>query len=361
MIRNHETPSSRSPHPARGMARRLAASLALAASLGLGAACGETASSVRVYEGETMGTTFRVQVIAPPGAASDEVVRDAIARVLADVDRRMSTWRDDSEIQELNRAGTSEVVQVSAETFDVLAMAARVSEQSGGAFDITVGPLVEAWGFGPAGAPASPPEDAAIQELLAITGWRQLALDAERRTARKANAALRCDLSAIAKGDGVDRVALALESLGLSRHLVDIGGEMRAGGTRNDGRAWRVAVERPDATGGMTEHVVPLRGSLATSGNYRRFIERDGRRLTHVIDPRDGRPIDHATASVTVLHERCALADAWATALLVLGADEGLRLATERELAALFLVRDERGDFHARESPAWSRALAFED
>lgn len=330
-------------------ARATALVLALCAT-----GCGQRGPRHQVLSGETMGTTFTVQVIAPLDAAAHANLRETIVAELERVDELMSTWREDSELQALNRHAGSGPFPLSSQTFDVLTLARDVSRDSGGAFDVTVGPLVNAWGFGPPGEPPVAPDAGEIERLRAAIGWRLLELDPETSTVRKAVSQVNCDLSAIAKGYGVDRIALALDELGITRYLIEIGGELRARGPGRGGRPWRVGIERPDPAGLATAQVVSLENlSLATSGDYRHFYERDGRRYTHAIDPRDGRPIEHATASVSVMHPSCALADAWATALLVLGPTEGPRVARQQGLAALFLTRVRSGGFETVTTPSW--------
>ncbi|MEX1309578.1 MAG: FAD:protein FMN transferase, partial [Candidatus Sulfomarinibacteraceae bacterium] len=233
-----------------------------------------------LFNGRTMGTTFTVKIIAPvePTVTKEEVaaaVRDAVDTV----DDRMSTYRPDSELSRFNDSGT-EPVEISPALFEVLAEAQRVAEMSGGAFDITVGPLVDAWGFGPEGA-VEPPDDATVERLLAEHGYRYLELDPEKRTARKTSPGLRCDLSAIAKGYGVDRVAGRLMELGFDDFMVEIGGEVRARGVNAEGRVWRIGVERPVAQRSGVWGAVELADvAQAPAGADPHKYESDGVRLS---------------------------------------------------------------------------------
>ncbi len=240
------------------------------------------------------------------------------------VDTAMSTYQDDSELSRFNRHGT-EPFEVSDSMIEVVSEAQRIAELSSGAFDITVGPLVDAWGFGP--DPGGDPPDAdTIAVLLADNGFRRLDVDPEQRTLQKENAAIRCDLSAIAKGYAVDRVALGLTDLGLVDFMVEIGGEVRAVGRNAVGEAWRIGIERPEAgSRGMWSAVALADAAMATSGDYRNYYEKDGVRISHTIDPRTGRPVTHRLASVRVIHPSCMTADALATAISVLGPEEGRR------------------------------------
>ncbi|MDP6979921.1 MAG: FAD:protein FMN transferase, partial [Myxococcota bacterium] len=229
-----------------------------------------------------------------------------------------------------------------------------VSRDSGGAFDVTVGPLVAAWGFGATDRAPEPPSDAEREALEERVGFAKLRVDPEGNTLSKLHPDVSCDLSAVAKGYGVDRIALLLERKGHRDHLVEIGGELRAKGTRLDGRVWRVGIERPDALTRTSREIIDLRNiSLATSGDYRDYYEVDGRRISHTIDPRAGHPIDHRLASVSVLHPQAAWADALATTLNVLGPHAGFRFAEERNLAALLLLREGDGEFHDLATSAW--------
>jgi thiamine biosynthesis lipoprotein len=309
-----------------------------------------------VVSGRTMGTTFSVKIVAPvePSATKEEVAA-AVKDAVDGVDARMSTYRPDSELSRFNDSGT-EPLEISPELFEVLSEAQRVAELSGGAFDVTIGPLVDAWGFGPEGV-QDPPDDATVERLLTEHGYRRLELDAENRTARKATPVLRCDLSAIAKGYGVDRVAELLIELDFADFMVEIGGEVRARGVNAEGRVWRIGVERPVAQrSGVWGAVELADASMATSGDYRNYYERDGVRISHTIDGRTGRPVAHSLASVTVIHPSCTTADALATALNVLGPDEGRRLVEREGLAALFLIRRPDGGFDEWESERWPGA-----
>lgn len=314
--------------------------------------------------GPTMGTTFSVVL---SGAEFDSAKLDelqaAIDGELAQVNAQMSTYIEDSELSRFNRAAADEGFEASAELVEIVALAKRVSEQSGGAFDVTVGPLVDAWGFGP-GDPVDLGErreldEAEITQLRAVVGDDKLVVD--RDTLRKTVDGLRVDLSAIAKGHGSDRVAALLEAGGYRDYMVEIGGEVRVRGSNPEGEPWKIGVERPtgDAAGSRAvQTILRVRDvGVATSGDYRNYWERDGVRFSHTIDPRTGRPITHKLASVTVIHpESAALADAWATALNVLGPDEGLALAERLGLAAYFLVRTADG-FEARSTTAFAAYL----
>jgi len=305
-----------------------------------------------------MGTTWTVRLAEPLDEEASAAVEWTIEAELEKVDAAMSTWREDSELSALNRHRDTTPFALSADTAAVLAEALRIGDVTGGAFDVTVGPLVEAWGFG-AGQANDPPDEATVRELKAATGLDKLRLDPGAGTVTKVVPAVEVDLSGIAKGYAVDRVAEALEALGHERYMVEIGGEVRARGRNPDGEIWRIGIERPDAARGSLQRIVPLDdAALATSGDYRDFRLVDGVRLTHILDPREGAPVHHRLASVTVLHPSCTTADALATGFMVLGPDDALALAERRGFAVLLLVRDGQGGFEERTSPSFRRHLA---
>ena len=309
---------------------------------------------VHEFSGRTMGTTWSVRLVASVTLAR-EPVRRAIQEALDEVVEQMSTWEPRSDLARFNRAAPATWHVLPAAFFEVLACAREVAERSDGAFDPTAGALVDAWGFGPA-ARRGVPDEAGLAAALARAGWRRLELDAARRAARQPGG-LALDLSAIAKGFGVDVVARRLDALGLDSHLVEVGGELRGSGVKPDGQPWWVQLEHPDATAEAPQTLLALHGlSVATSGDYRRWFEHDGARYSHTIDPRDGRPIRHGLASVTVIHPECMLADAWSTALNVLGPEAGPALAERLGLAARFLVRRD-ARFEERTSAAFDALL----
>lgn len=298
-----------------------------------------------VFSGSIFGTSYTVRVV-PDGAVDEErrlQLADAVEQALETVDASMSTWRDDSEIERFNRSGV-EPFPVSPALLEVVAAAVDVSARSDGAFDVTVGPLVEAWGFG-ARAVSDDPGPDVLDRLRAATGYRLLEVDRGAGTLRKQVPGLELDLSAIAKGYAVDRAAAALGTLGEDRFMVEVGGEVVARGLAPGDRRWRLGIEVPDPNIRAVHTVVELENAaLATSGDYRNFrVDGRGRRLSHTIDPRRGRPVEHTLASVSVVAPTCLEADAWATALNVLGPVEGLAAAEREGLAALFLEHGESG------------------
>lgn len=321
----------------------------------LAAGCGRSTPGPHQFGGPTMGSTYTVKIAGPRlDAATAAAARMAVEGALAGVVDRMSTYLDESELSRFNRYRGDAPVALSADTFAVFRLAQQVSAVTGGAFDITIAPVVDAWGFGPGRAQRV----VADRELAALeqrVGWRSLALDERNATVAKGRPDLRVDLSGIAKGYAVDRAALALEALGIGDYMVEAGGEIRTRGRNADGRPWQIAIERPDAVPQRAQRIVPLSGlSMATSGDYRIYFERDGERYCHEIDPATGRPINHGLASVTVVAAECGHADAMATALIVLGPVKGHALALAHDVAAHFIVREGDGGLREFATPAFA-------
>ncbi|UCE90600.1 MAG: FAD:protein FMN transferase [Pseudomonadota bacterium] len=321
----------------------------------LGACSEQVPPADTVLRGPTMGTTYTVKVVKNPPSLDREKLSSDITGMLDDINAKMSTYDESSELSRFNRADNTEWVTASSELVTVVADAHAVSELTRGAFDVTVGPLVELWGFGPTFTADSIPESAAIEHARARVGFRRIETRTDPPAIRKTHADAAIDLSAIAKGYAVDRLAQHLESLGVRDFLVEIGGEIRTGGVNTRGAPWRIAVERPVATARTVYDGVELRNAaIATSGDYRNFFEHDGTRYSHTIDPNTGQPVTHSLASVTVLHPSAMRADALATALLVLGPEAGYRLAERHHVAALFITRD-GDDFADKATPLFEQ------
>jgi thiamine biosynthesis lipoprotein len=305
-----------------------------------GAATAPGSISTVELRGKTMGTTFTVKAVGE--GIDEDALRDAVSAALEEVNALMSTWRPDSELSRFNAAGT-EPFTLSEPTAEVIALSRTVHRQTDGVFDPTVGPLVKRWGFGPDGQQAVP-TDAELDEMLTYVGFGKVTLDG--LTLTKSDARVQVDLSAIAKGYGSDRVAEAAAAVpAVQGVMAEIGGEVRVIGARGDGGPWRLAIERPDRDRRDIHSIVTLtKGGLATSGDYRRFIEEDGKRRTHVVDPRTGRPVERVVASASVLAADCATADAWATALMVLPPEIGLaRVRAVEGVEAMLIVRADDG------------------
>lgn len=332
----------------------------LAPLLLVGIACAGEPPTARpvarhTFSGATMGTSYAVTVVGPPlddgGLAS---LRTSIAATLESVDAAMSHYRLDSELSRFNRSSETTPVPVSRDVVAVVKDALEISRETGGAFDVTIAPLVDAWGFGASGPVDEAPRPATLAVLRQDVGYRHLDADDRDSTLRKRRPGVRLDLSAIAKGHGVDRVAMALDAAGFTDYLVEVGGELRLRGGNENGAPWRIAIERPGPGTSVAHRILAFTDrALATSGDYRNFYDLDGVRVSHTIDPRSGRPVTHHLRSVSVLAGRCARADALATALEVLGPDDGYALALERGWAALFVVEGEDGTLRDRSTPAF--------
>ncbi|HEX7027751.1 MAG TPA: FAD:protein FMN transferase, partial [Gammaproteobacteria bacterium] len=308
-------------------------SLLLLLLSGLTLACGRNVSEHRI-EGVTMGTYYLVKIADAPKNLKTNELQDGMDSLLHEINRSMSTYDKDSELSRINRSRKPEPIPISPGLYTVLNEAVKISRLSNGAFDITVGPLVNLWGFGPELRDDTVPASVDIQLALARVGMDKIELsDSDSPAFRKLHPEVYLDLSAIAKGYGVDRLAEHLEIRGIKNYMVEIGGEMRVKGVNARGKPWRIAIEEPSPAGRNVFSVIaPGDRAVATSGDYRNYFEWDGRRYSHTIDPRNGRPVDHALASVTVLANNCMHADAMATALMVLGPKQGYDLAVAEKL-----------------------------
>jgi thiamine biosynthesis lipoprotein len=290
--------------------------------------------------GSTMGTSFNVQVVSPPASVDADALRQEISETLAAIEQSMSTYLPDSELSRFNAQASGEWFNVSASLCSVVEGAQDISRRSEGAFDVTVGALVNLWGFGPQQAIGEPPEPARIASLLRTLGNDKLQTDCTRPALRKDAADIYVDLSGYAKGYGVDQVAELLSRAGIGNYLVEIGGEVRARGRNARDTEWAIAIESPQRDSRSVARIVPLSdAAMATSGDYRIYFESAGVFYSHTIDPRSGYPVSHDAAAVTVIADTAAFADGMATALLVLGPVAGLRLAESENIAALFQLR----------------------
>lgn len=292
-----------------------------------------------VRTGELMGTTYSIQVVEVADANAIAAVTAAVT-AMQQVDQTMSTYKPDSELSRLNTNASTQWIEASPALAYVIDQAQAISRKSDGYFDITVGPLVNLWSFGPEHTPDAIPSVAAIAERRGQIGYQKLQVRMDSPAVRKQSGNLYLDLSAIAKGYAVDQAAAALERAGMRNYLVELGGEIRVKGHNAQKKPWRIAVEKPIAETRAVERLISLSdGAVATSGDYRNFFEIGGRRYSHEIDPKTGWPISNGVVSVTVLADNAMLADGWATALIVLGADRGLAVAEQEKLAVLFIVK----------------------
>ncbi|MBL0141531.1 MAG: FAD:protein FMN transferase [Betaproteobacteria bacterium] len=339
--------------------RRRAIIKALGATAFL-AGCGEIPGGLArrplaAFQGPAMGTVWNAKLAGPLAEGLAKRASTAVAAALEGVVARMSTYVDTSELARFNALASGKALAVSRETLEVFSIARDVSKATGGAFDVTVAPAVDAWGFGPAKAHRIPP-GAELAEMASRIDWRAIAIDRDAGTLAKTRDGVRADLSGVAKGYGVDLAARALDAMGATDYMVEAGGEVRVAGRNAEGEPWHIGIERPDAAGQQALLVVPLDGlSMATSGDYRIYFEQGGRRYSHEIDPATREPVRGRLASVTVVGKDCAWADAMATALFVMGAGRGLAFATEHAIAACFIERGDNGTLADRQTPAFAR------
>ncbi|MEM9555885.1 MAG: FAD:protein FMN transferase [Acidobacteriota bacterium] len=324
-----------------------------------GACGGDRAAPERLlyaFDGPIMGTGYTVQIVRPGEAPLDEARQQELRALLLErmdeVNRLMSTYLDESELSRFNRTGVDEEMVLSPPTVEVLRAAFDIAEKTGGALDVTIGPLVNAWGFGPAAIDSAPAAEE-LERLAQNVGHETLRFESVPGTLAKTHPEVYVDLSSVAKGYAVDRVYEALRAEGLDDVFVEIGGETRVHGSNPDGMPWRLGIERPQALRAVQRIIALDNAALATSGDYRNYREENGRRLSHLIDPRTARPIDHRLASVSVVRPTCLEADGLSTALMILGPDEGYAYAEREGIAALFLVR-EGDDFVERASPTFT-------
>lgn len=302
--------------------------------------CSEEAERQPVrLQGQIYGTFWLATL---PDEWTPEQVKQLKAGIegeLNKVDEAMSTYKPNSELNRFNAAPLGEWVELSADLFEVFNLSQTVSKMSQGAFDVTIGDLVNLWNFGPEARPEAIPEAALLKKRLTAAGFQYLELNAERQAARRFRASF-VDLSGVAKGYAVDKVAQWLQQQGVGNFLINIGGEIVVAGQRAPEQPWRIGIEVPDDKLQAAQHVVPLvNESVATSGDYRNFYELDGKRMSHTINPKTGWPIDHNLTSVTVFHSSNAVADAWATAFMVMGAEASLALANRENLKVLLISK----------------------
>ena len=300
-------------------------------------ACQPTVTQVaRTFSGPVMGTDYRVTIVA--GSDQDlSHFEEAIAAELERIDQSMSTYRTDSEVSDINRAEKNQLIKISASLRLVLTEAIEISKLSAGAFDITLAPIVDLWGFGPQASTQGRPDRAQIEALSESIGYDKLLLS--EAGLRKANSNTNIDLSAIAKGFAVDRIAALLSDNGQHNYLVDVGGELRANGRNLEGQTWRIGIEKPQETGGVQEIVSLTNQAIATSGDYRNYIMMDGKRYSHTIDASTLEPVLHKLALVSVISANASTADALATAMMAMGEKLAVQFAQQNHIAAYFVIR----------------------
>ncbi|PCI43918.1 MAG: hypothetical protein COB51_10930 [Moraxellaceae bacterium] len=311
----------------------------------------ETNTNVEIhkFDGRTMGTTYHVSVVGLPMGFESPQLATLIDDSLQSINQLMSTYIADSEVSRFGRMAPDRWFDVSADTYNVLKASQELSRISAGAFDVTVGPVVALWGFGPQYTLDKVPSQKEIDRAKESTGFEYLWVNSEALSIKKTRS-LEIDLSAIAKGYAVDDLVAELKRLGVLSALVEVGGEIRGYGKKPNGDEWKIAIERPvEGVRSIHKTISLVDRAVATSGDYRNYFEADGVRYSHTIDPNSGYPIRHRLASVSVIHESAMYADGWATSLMVLGAEKGFRLAEKNDIAAYFIVRED-GSFTERQT-----------
>ena len=306
-----------------------------------------------VFNGATLGTTYLVKIV-PGETVVAKNLADHIDDRLKGLDATFSTYQKSSELMNFNQSAINQPVSVSPDMLKVMTIAMQVYQQSDGAFDPTVGPLVNLWGFGPNYTDQVIPQAQDITHHLLSVGLNNLLLNQQAGTATR-QSDIQLDLSAIAKGYAVDAVAELLASSGLVNYLVEVGGELRLSGRKANGQRWKIAIEKPSLEQGNVQQAISVEDmAVATSGDYRNYFEKNGKRYSHTIDPRTGYPIDHGLASVTVVSQSAVKADALATAMMVMGPEKALRFTEQNNLAAYLLIKEVDG-FKSRASTVFTQ------
>jgi thiamine biosynthesis lipoprotein len=306
-----------------------------------------------VFTGATMGTTYSIKVSGLSDASSIKPIQQEIEALLEGINQSMSTYRTDSEISRFNRFKDVSAYSVSRAMLQVVKESLRVSTVTEGALDITIAPLVNLWGFGADKQTATIVDEKKIKALKRRIGYKKIKIKNDPPQISKQHPDLTIDLSAVAKGFAVDQVGVLLENKGYKNYLVEIGGEIRTRGFKQQQTSWVVAIERPMSGERVIQQVLSMgNNSMATSGDYRNYFEKNGKRFSHLIDPNTGRPINHRLASVSVVHRSCMTADAFATAFMITGFEKGYQLALQENLAVYFLLRTKSG-FDVKMTPAF--------
>jgi thiamine biosynthesis lipoprotein len=306
------------------------------------------------FSGPTMGTTYTVKFYTTENVKKPSDLKVGVDAALVRVNKLMSTYDPNSELSVFNKLPENQFSNISEDMAYVIDKALLISEMSGGEYDITIGPLVNLWGFGPGKREDKVPSQVLIDEAKSRVGYHYLKLDGRRLTKEKN---IYVDLSSIAKGYGVDMVAQVLQSKGVQNYLIEVGGEILSKGVKADGESWKVAIESPAGGHEIVERILSVTDvAVATSGDYRNYFEKNGVRYSHTISPKTGRPITHRLVSVTVVDKTTTMADGLATAITVLGPEKGFEFAQKNGIAAYLLIKTDFG-FEERPSDAFKPYL----
>jgi len=304
-----------------------------------------------------MGTTYTIKLNISETKIDRPTISTEIYHRLDEINSQMSTYMETSTLSLFNQSNTQDWKEIPPELYAVIEEALRINKLSYGAFDITIGPVVNLWGFGPEAQLEIIPEESTIKETLDNVGSQKIHLREQPYAIRKDKPDLYIDLSAIAKGYAVDVIADYLDKLSINNYMVEIGGEIKTRGVNPDNKIWQIGIEKPLNDQRSVQTIITLKNTaMATSGDYRNYFEENGNRYSHTIDPSTGKPITHKLASVTVLHPSTMTADAMATALLVLGPERGFELAVMENLAVMFIVRD-KDNFIEIMTPQFQRTI----
>ena len=314
-------------------------------------ACGN-GDSMESFGGPTMGSTYSIKYVRRAGLPAAADVRVEVEKILADIDRQLSTYRSDSDIERFNDLPANRCQKMPASILKLIRVGEQLSEQSEGSYDLTVEPLLNLWGFGPQGREEKVPAEQALAQARQRVGYQHLRIEGDQLCK---DAAVEVDFNSIAAGYAVDTIAARLEALGIHDYLAEATGELKAAGKKLDGSPWRIALEEPRDDQQVAERIVAVDGfGLSTSGDYRNYFEQDGRRYSHTFDARTGAPVSHSLASVTVIHPSALMADGLSTLLLILGPERGWDYAEKHDIGAFFVIRADTG-FVTRTSHAFER------
>ncbi len=302
-------------------------------------ACQNNNYKIVLINGLTMGTTYSIKIKTADAVVNQEKIRADIEKILLEINQKMSTYIVDSELSVINFSNSLDSNLISDDLFKVISHANTISKTTNGAFDITVGPLVNLWGFGPNKSENKIPSNEEIELIKKNIGYMKIYLNKETTSIKKLHPDLYVDLSGIAKGFAVDKIALYLNSYNLENYLVEIGGELIAKGTNEDNEVWQIGIENPNNN---LAKIIGLKDiAMATSGDYRNYFEKNGVRYSHTINPNTGKPIKHKLASITVLDKTAMNADALATAFMVLGPAKTIELANELKIGVYLIIKND--------------------
>jgi thiamine biosynthesis lipoprotein len=319
--------------------------------VGILSGCGN-GDSLERFDGPTMGSSYSIQYVRHAGLPAPAEVRVQVEKILSDVDRQMSTYRSDSDIERFNNLPANHCQTMPAPILELVRVGERLSLQSDGSYDLTVEPLLNLWGFGPQAREEKVPSAEALAEVQQRVGHNHLRIEGDQLCK---DAAVEVDFNSIAAGYAVDTIAARLEALGIHDYLAEATGELKAVGKKLDGSPWRIALEEPRDDQQVAERIIAVDGyGVSTSGDYRNYFEQGGRRFSHTFDARTGTPVLHTLASVTVIHPSALMADGLSTLLLILGPERGWDYAQTHDIAAFFVIRADTG-FVTRTNQAFER------